>query len=81
MGECKWGAAPVELSAVRRLLDQTGPKLLAELPDGGDGWLPSYVFFARGGFTEGAAEALAAASAEAVDLAGLEAGLQAATAD
>ena len=76
IGECKWGAAPVELSTVRKLLDHTGPKLLGELPEGGDGWLPSYVLFARGGFTEGARQALARAGAEAVDLAGLEAGLR-----
>jgi hypothetical protein len=75
VGECEWGAAPVELSAVRKLLDRMGPRLLKELPEGGDGWLPSYVFFARGGFTDRAAQALAHAGAQAVDLAGLEAGL------
>lgn len=76
IGECKWGAAPVEVSAVQKLLEHTGPRLLGELPDGGDGWLPSYVFFARGGFTEGASRALAQVGAEAVDLDGLEAGLR-----
>ena len=75
VGECKWGADPVEASAVRKLLDRTTPKLLRELPDAGDGWLTTTVFFARGGFTRGALQALEAVGGRAVPLEELASGL------
>ena len=54
MGECKWGTGTVGRGIIRELVEDKTPKVLANLPDGGQGWAVHYAFFARGGFTEAA---------------------------
>lgn len=76
LGECKWGEEPVSRQVVRELLEQKGPKLRQELPDG-DAWTFHYAIFARAGFTEAAAAELTARQGLLVDLATLDAGLSA----
>ncbi|MBK7916655.1 MAG: ATP-binding protein [Chloroflexi bacterium] len=41
LGECKWGEEPVSRQVVRELLEQKGPKLRQDLPDG-DAWTFHY---------------------------------------
>lgn len=55
LGECKWGERPLSRRAVRELIEEKTPKVLADLPDGGEGWDVHYAFFARRAFTEAAA--------------------------
>jgi AAA+ ATPase superfamily predicted ATPase len=54
LGECKWGTGTVGRGFVRELVADKTSKVLADLPDGGQGWAVYYAFFARGGFTEAA---------------------------
>ncbi len=79
LGECKWGAEPVDRAMIRELLEVRTPKVLRELPDGGaadgGGWRAHHVFFARAGYTEAARAEAAAAGVELVDLARLDAEL------
>ncbi|NLS77418.1 MAG: ATP-binding protein [Chloroflexi bacterium] len=84
LGECKWGAEPVDRAMIRELLEVRTPKVLRELPDGGaidggatdgGGWRVHHVFFARAGYTEAARAEAAAAGVELVDLARLDAEL------
>ncbi|MEW5985620.1 MAG: ATP-binding protein [Chloroflexota bacterium] len=74
LGECKWGEEPVNRPVVRELIEQKGPKVRQELPDGED-WSFHYAIFARAGFSEAAAAELAARQGLAVDLAALDEGL------
>jgi AAA+ ATPase superfamily predicted ATPase len=62
LGECKWGAAPVDRSVIRELVDKAGKVLPA--PD----WAPHYAYFARAGFTDAAREEAASHGALLVDL-------------
>ncbi len=75
IGECKWGAEPVDRRTVRDLLERTGPRTIADLPDGGAGWQATYALFARAGFTPTAAAALDAVGALAIDAGRLDADL------
>ncbi len=59
LGECKWGDALVSRSVLAELIEVKTSKVLADLPDGGDGWTVHYALFARQAFT-GAAHSLAA---------------------
>ncbi len=56
LGECKWGTRAVGRGLIRELVEDKAPKVLAALPDQGEGWAMHYAFFARAGFT-GAAQA------------------------
>lgn len=76
LGECKWGEEPVSRQIVRELLEQKGPKLRQEMPDG-DVWTFHYAIFARAGFTEAAAAELTARQGLLVDLTVLDADLSA----
>jgi hypothetical protein len=73
LGECKWGAGLVSRSVVRELVDKT-PKVTP-----GSDWQVHYAFFAREGFTDAAKSEAATVGATLVDLALLDADLQAAT--
>lgn len=76
LGECKWGEEPVSRQIVRELIEQKGPKLRQDLPDG-EAWSLHYAVFARAGFTEAAAAELAARQGLLVDLPALDAVLSA----
>jgi uncharacterized protein len=71
LGECKWGEGAVNRQIVRELIEQKGPKVRQELPDG-DAWSVHYAVFARAGFTEAAATELSARQGLLVDLAALD---------
>jgi uncharacterized protein len=71
LGECKWGGAAVNRQVVRELIEQKGPKVRQDLPDG-DAWSIHYAVFARTGFTESAATELSARQGLLVDLAALD---------
>lgn len=58
LGECKWGAEPVNRQTVRELIEQKAAKVLRDLPDEGRGWRVHFAFFARAGFSAAAAELL-----------------------
>lgn len=51
LGECKWGDKPVARSVLRDLVETKTPKLLRDLPDGGEGWQVHHALFGRKGFT------------------------------
>lgn len=68
LGECKWGDDAVSRTVVRELLGTKTPLVLAELPQGGQGWSVTHAIFARAGLTEAAAQELAAHQGLAVDL-------------
>jgi uncharacterized protein len=72
LGECKWGAEAVNRQVVRELIEQKGPKVRQELPDG-DSWSLHYAVFARAGFTDAAAAELSARQGLVVDLPALDA--------
>ena len=72
LGECKWGLDGIDRQIVRELIEQKKPKVLAGLPDGGDGWQVHYAIFARGGFSAAARQELNKVSGTAVDLDMLE---------
>ncbi len=77
LGKCKWGGEePVSRQIVRELVEQKGPKLRQELPDG-DVWTFHDANFARAGFTEAVAAELTARQGLLVDVATLDAGLSA----
>ena len=54
LGEAKWGTNRVSRALLRELTETKTPKVLAALPERGDGWTVHHVFFARAGFTEAA---------------------------
>ncbi len=61
---------------LRELVEVKTPRVLKDLPDGGQGWQVRHALFARAGFT-GAAQASAQTGAVTlVDLAALAVGLQ-----
>ena len=71
MGECKWGGeGAVSRQVVRELIEQKGPKVRQDLPDG-DSWMFYHAFFARAGFTEAAVAELTTRQGLLVDLAAL----------
>jgi len=72
LGECKWGLDGIDRQIVRELIEQKKPKVMAALPDGGDGWRVHYVIFARSGFTLAALAELQKFGGTAVDLGMLE---------
>jgi uncharacterized protein len=72
LGECKWGAEAVNRQVVRELIEQKGPKVRQELPDG-DSWSLHYAVFAGAGFTDATAAALSARQGLVVDLPALDA--------
>ncbi|NNJ10576.1 ATP-binding protein [Chloroflexales bacterium ZM16-3] len=75
LGECKWGADEVDRQVVRELIEQKAPKLLADLPDHGQGWTTHYALFARRGFTTEARSEATRYGAILVDAAQLDAEL------
>jgi hypothetical protein len=75
LGECKWGADPVSRDIVRELIAQKTPKVLTDLPGGAEAWHVTYALFSRIGFTEAAAQELAAHQGIAVDAAQVTADL------
>jgi len=54
LGEAKWGTDPVGEAVIHNLIEGKAPRVLAALPDGGEGWAVHFAFFARVGFTEAA---------------------------
>jgi len=72
LGECKWGLDGIDRQIVRELIEQKKPKVIAALPDGGDGWRVHYAIFARGGITSAATAELQKYAGIAVDLKILE---------
>ncbi|MCL5999277.1 MAG: ATP-binding protein, partial [Chloroflexi bacterium] len=54
LGECKWGLDGIDRQIVRDLTEQKATKVLASLPEGGQGWQVHYALFARGGITTAA---------------------------
>ena len=54
LGECKWGQDGIDRQIARELIEQKTPKVLAALPDGGEGWKVHYALFARGEITTAA---------------------------
>ena len=75
LGECKWGADPVDRAVVSELIERKGALLCQELPNG-ERWHFSDVLFARARFTEGAKIEMTAQGGFLVDLAALDAALQ-----
>ncbi len=76
LGECKWGADKVRRDVIRELIETKTPKVLKDLPEGGQGWSVHYAFFGRAGFTDAARTRAEAAGAQLVDLETLDADLQ-----
>jgi len=68
LGECTWGDDAVSRTVVRELLGTKTPLVLAELPQGGQGWSVTHAIFARAGLTEAAAQELTAHQGLAIDL-------------
>ena len=68
LGEAKWGTNRVGRALLRELIEVKTPKVLAPLPERGDGWAVHYVFFARAGFTEAAQAEARRHRVELVDL-------------
>ncbi|MFO0762328.1 MAG: ATP-binding protein [Byssovorax sp.] len=58
IGECKWTVAPVDEQDIRKLVEETAPRVLQDLPGGGAGWVVHHAAFARSGFTRGARAAM-----------------------
>ncbi len=75
MGECKWGTDAVNRQTVRQLLEQTIPRTVAALPDGGAGWRVVPALFARAGATPDARALMDAHGGIVVELATLYADL------
>jgi len=69
----------VDRAVLQELLEVRTTRVLRKLPDGGgadgSGWRVHHVLFARAGYTEAARAEAAAAGAELVDLARLDAEL------
>ena len=72
LGEAKWGTDNVGRDVVRELIKVKAPKVLASLPDAGQGWRIYYAFFARNGFTDAARELAQEVDAWLIDLATLD---------
>jgi hypothetical protein len=68
LGECKWGTDAVDRKIVRELLDGKTPLVLAELPNGGEGWRVHHAIFTRAGATDAARRELEARAGLLVDL-------------
>jgi AAA+ ATPase superfamily predicted ATPase len=75
LGECKWGASRVGRGVIRELAGTKTPRVLEDLPAGGEGWKVYYAFFARAGFTDAARAEAEALGASLVDLKRLDADL------
>lgn len=75
LGECKWGAEPIDRTVVRELIDRKGSLLRKELPNS-ERWTFTYVLFARAGFTKAAQDEMQAHGGYLVDLATLDTALQ-----
>jgi len=78
LGEAKWGTGAVGRDVVRELIENKAPKVLKVLPDGGEGWIVHYAFFARTGFTDAARAEAESVGAQLVDLERLDADLRSA---
>jgi hypothetical protein len=72
LGECKWGADPVDRAVVRELIEKA-PKVAP-----GPAWRVHFAYFARAGFTDAARSEAEAAGALLVDMARLDDDLRAA---
>jgi hypothetical protein len=68
LGECKWGTEKVGQGVIEELINDKRPKVLATLPNQGEGWTVHFVFFARAGFTPAAQAAAQRHDAQLVDL-------------
>ncbi|HEX6384717.1 MAG TPA: DUF234 domain-containing protein [Anaerolineae bacterium] len=75
LGEAKWQIGPVGHATLRELFEVKTPKVLAALPDEGEGWRITYACFSRAGFTEAARELAGEHDALLVDLPLLDQGL------
>ena len=75
LGECKWGTGKVRRDVIRELIGTKTPKVLKDLPEGGEGWSVHYAFFTRAGFTDAARAEAEAVRAQLVDLSRLDVGL------
>jgi hypothetical protein len=61
---------------LRELVEAKTPRVLKDLPDGGQGWQVHHALFSRAGFTVAAQAAAQAGAVTLVDLPALAAGLQ-----
>ena len=61
---------------LRELVEVKTPRVLKDLPDGGQGWQVRHALFSRAGFTVAAQTAAQAGAVTMVDLPALAAGLQ-----
>ena len=68
IGECKWGADPVDRQTLRQLIEHTIPQPVAALPAGGAGWRVTPALFARSGATPEAQALLSAHGGLLIDL-------------
>ena len=68
LGECKWGLDEINHQVVRELIEEKTPKVLAELPDGGQNWGVTHAIFARRGFTPAARKTMRKQGGLLVDL-------------
>lgn len=71
IGECKWGADPVDKQTARNILEHTIPKVLAELPEQGSSWRVLPMLFARAGATPAARAEVLRAGGRIIDVATL----------
>lgn len=72
LGECKWGAQPVERGVVEELIEKKTARLLQDMEQEAAAWRVYYVLFSRLGLTAGAQAALQAVDGMAVDPARLD---------
>lgn len=72
LGEAKWSTAALDREVVQELIAEKTPKVLASLPESGEGWTVYHAFFARAGFTEAARALAGEHSALMIDLATLD---------
>jgi AAA+ ATPase superfamily predicted ATPase len=72
LGECKWGAGPVEADVLRQLEEKKAPLVLKSLPGEPDEWTVQFVLFSRAGFKANTRALAAATDCRLVDLAQLD---------
>ncbi|NJM40067.1 MAG: DUF234 domain-containing protein, partial [Anaerolineae bacterium] len=68
LGECKWGLDAIDRSTMRELTEDKTPKVLADLPNGGEGWRVTQALFTRRGITPAARAAMQQQGGLVVDL-------------
>jgi AAA+ ATPase superfamily predicted ATPase len=75
IGECKWTNGKAEEQDIKKLVEQTGPLVVRDLPGGGSRWTVHFAAFSRAGFTAGARARMKKSRGILVDLDQLDSGL------